>query len=433
MSKWPFIPAARSIDIRSAHGSLLVDASGNEIIDAAGGAIVVNIGHGNEEVADAISRATREVTYVVPPWLTPGRSALSDELCAHWLPDGFDHIHITSGGSEAVEAAVKLALQYHSARGNLDKTQILTRSLSYHGTTVVTTGLSGHAARKRGLEHALANNPTCATPYLLRCPDANPARYYRDDLLASIERVGGHRIAAFVAEPITGSSGGAQVPHDSYWGDVRAICDEHDILWIADEVMTGFGRTGTNFGFQHWPATPDILVAGKGLAGGYAPLGGVYASNQIAQPIADAGFTVMFHTFGAHPAACAGAAKVLEILRRDSLIERAATQGERLGSALRQRFESHPNVAEVRGRGLLQAIEVVRDRASLAPFDLELGVSNRIVGEALKRGVFFYGGGTGDVRDIVCMGPPFVITDQQIATIVDVLAESVDAALAGIT
>lgn len=429
MSHWPFVPAARSIDIRRAHGSVLVDNRGNEIIDAAGGAIVVNIGHGNEEVADAISRATRDVTYVVPPWLTPGRSALSDELCRHWLPPGFDHIHITSGGSEAVEAAVKMALQYHSARGHLDKTQILTRSLSYHGTTVATTGLSGHASRKRGLEHALPDNPNCATPYLLRCPDPDPARYYRDDLLASIERVGGHRIAAFVAEPITGSSGGAQVPHDSYWSDVRAICDDHDILWIADEVMTGFGRTGTNFGFQHWPATPDLLVAGKGLAGGYAPLGGVYAPNRIAQPIADAGFAVMFHTFGAHPAACAGAAKVLEILRRERLVDRAATQGEKLASALRERFQSHPHIAEVRGKGLLQAIEVVADRASLEPFALTLGLSNRIVGEALKRGVFFYGGGTGDVRDIVCMGPPFVITDEQLATIVDVLEASIDAAL----
>lgn len=432
MTNWPFVPAARSIDIRSARGSILVDADGNEIIDAAGGAIVVNIGHGVEEVADAISQATRDVTYVVPPWLTPGRSALSDELSEHWLPEGFDHIHITSGGSEAVEAAVKLALQYHSARGHLDKTQILTRSLSYHGTTVVTTGLSGHAARKRGLEHALPGNPNCATPYLLRCPDADPARYYRDDLLASIERVGGHRIAAFVAEPITGSSGGAQVPHDSYWSDVREICDAHDILWIADEVMTGFGRTGTNFAFQHWSATPDILVAGKGLAGGYAPLGGVYATNRIAQPIADAGFAVMFHTFGAHPAACAGAAKVLEILRRDSLVERSARQGERLGCALRSRFESHPNIAEVRGRGLLQAIEVVADRGSLEPFAIELGVSNRIVSEALKRGVFFYGGGTGEVRDIVCMGPPFVVSEAQLDSIVDVLEASVDAALVGL-
>ncbi|MCR9276683.1 MAG: aminotransferase class III-fold pyridoxal phosphate-dependent enzyme [Pseudomonadaceae bacterium] len=430
MSHWPFVPAARSIDIRSAHGSVLVTADGQEIIDAAGGAIVVNIGHGNTEVADAINQATRDVTYVVPPWLTPGRHALADELTQHWLPDGFEHIHITSGGSEAVEAAVKLALQYHSARGNLEKTQILTRSLSYHGTTVATTGLSGHASRKRGLEHALPGNPSCATPYLLRCPDADPARYYRDDLLASIERVGGHRIAAFVAEPITGSSGGAQIPHDSYWADVRAICDEHDILWIADEVMTGFGRTGKNFGFQHWSATPDLLVAGKGLAGGYAPLGGVYAPNRIAQPISDAGFAVMFHTFGAHPAACAGAAKVLEILRRDKLVERAATMGERLGAALRARLHDHPNVAEVRGRGLLQAIEVVADRSSLEPFPIEQGISNRIVGEALKRGVFFYGGGTGDVRDIVCMGPPFVVSEIQLDTVVDVLEASIDAAVA---
>jgi adenosylmethionine-8-amino-7-oxononanoate aminotransferase len=195
--------------------------------------------------------------------------------------------------------------------------------------------------------------------------------------------------------------------------------------------MTGFGRTGKPFGYQHWDIEPDILVAGKGLAGGYAPIGGVYASEQVGEAIAAAGLGVMFHTFGAHPAACAAATEVLDILTEERLVARAAAQGERLKAALVDAFAEHPRVAEVRGRGLLLAIEVVRDRESLEPFPEADNVSNRIVGHALHNGVFFYGGGTGEVRDIVCMGPPFIIDDGHIDTMVRVLVESVDAVTGG--
>lgn len=432
MRHWPFVPGTRNVDIRRAEGAYLYDHRDKAILDAAGGAIVVNIGHGRREVVDAIATATAEATYVVPPWLTPGRKALANELIEHWLPAGFEHLHITSGGSEAVEAAVKLALQYHSALGRTSKTEVLTRRLSYHGTTLTTTALSGHASRKRGLEHALAGNPTIATPYPLRCPSADPAAFYLDDLASTIETVGGHRIAALLAEPITGSSGGALVPHDSYWPDVRRLCDQHDITLIADEVMTGFGRTGKKFGHQHWPIAPDLLVAGKGLAGGYAPLGGVYATSDIAGPIAEAGFAVMFHTFGAHPAACSGGAEVLRILREEKLIEGVASKGERLQALLIERLGQHQHVAEVRGVGLLQAVEVVEDRDTLRPYPFEAGLAVKIVGEALKRGVFFYGGGTGEIRDVVCMGPPFIVTDDELTTMADVLAESIDAAIASL-
>lgn len=432
MSHWPFIPGTRNVDIRRAEGAYLFDHLGHEILDAAGGAIVVNIGHGRREVIDAIAEATAQTTYVVPPWLTPGRRALADELIKHWLPPGFDHMHITSGGSEAVEAAVKLALQYHSALGRTSKTEVITRRLSYHGTTLATTALSGHASRKRGLEHALAGNPTIETPYPLRCPSSDPASYYLDDLSDTVSRVGGHRIAALLAEPITGSSGGALIPHDRYWPDVRAVCDAHDIVLIADEVMTGFGRTGKTFGHQHWPIAPDLLVAGKGLAGGYAPLGGVYATQDIAHPIAEAGFSVMFHTFGAHPGACAGGAEVLRILREEKLVDGVAAKGERLAALLTDRLGDHPHVAEVRGRGLLQAVEVVADRDTLRPFPIEANLAVKIVSESLKRGVFFYGGGTGEVRDLVCMGPPFIVTDSELTRMADVLAESIDAAIAGL-
>ncbi len=428
---WPFLRTANPTIVR-AQGPYLFSADGQRILDAAGGAIVANIGHGRERVAARVAEATRECTYVVPPWVTPSRQALAEALTRDWLPPGLGRIHVTSGGSEAVEAAVKMALQYQAAIGRPERSTIISRSVSYHGTTFTTTALSGHAARKRGLEHALVRYPRAATPYPLRCPlgrhHADAGSYYVEQLRQTIEQQGAATIAAIVAEPITGSSGGAIVPPDDYWPAVRRLCDEHDIVLILDEVMTGFGRTGKPFGHQHWPIAPDILVAGKGLAGGYAPLGGVFAAERIGEALAAARMNVMFHTFGAHPAACAAAVEVLQILKEEDLVQRAAHMGEHLKARLEDTFDQHPHVAEVRGRGLLCAIEVVRDRDTLEPFDESADVANRIVANALQDGVFFYGGGTGEVRDIVCMGPPFIIDEQHVEQMVQTLAAAVDRA-----
>ncbi len=426
---WPFIPG-RMLEIVSAAGVYLHTADGRQILDAAGGAIVTNIGHGRARVVDRIAEATRDYTYVVPPWITPSRRALVEALTEHWLPASLNHIHITSGGSEAVESGVKIALQYHAARGEKLRGVIIARSPSYHGTTLTTTSLSGHAARKRGLETALTEYPVVPAPYPLRCPIGSDhpqmGAHYADTVRDTIESIGPDRVAAFLAEPITGSSGGAIVPPDDYWPRIREICDNYGVLLILDEVMTGFGRTGTPFGYQHWPITPDILVSGKGLAGGYAPLGGVYTTEAIGAAIDAAGINVMFHTFGAHPAACAAAAEVLTILTEEKLTERAATMGALLQDKLIAAFADHPHVAEVRGRGLLQAIEIVQDRESLEPYPESAKIANRVVARAIKEGVFFYGGGTGEIRDIVCMGPPFIIEEPQLDTMVEVLGRAID-------
>ena len=250
--------------------------------------------------------------------------------------------------------------------------------------------------------------------------------YYAEQVRDTIIRLGPQSVAAFLAEPITGSSGGAIVPPADYWSRVRAICDEYGVLLILDEVMTGFGRTGLEFGYQHWDITPDILVSGKGLAGGYAPLGGVFAGDTIAHTIESAGFHVMFHTFGAHPAACAAAAEVLTILVEEKLVARAAQMGALLQARLRETFAGHPHVAEARGLGLLQAIEIVADRESLTPYPESARIATRVVAAGLKHGVFYYAGGTGEVRDIVCLGPAFIITTDEVETMVNVLRQAVD-------
>jgi len=426
---WPFIPGDMP-EITSAEGVFLFDANGKPILDAAGGAIVTNIGHGRERVVAKVAEATRATTYVVPPWITPSRRALVEALEAHWLPEALPHIHLTSGGSESVETAVKLAAQFHTARGEPDRSLVIARSPSYHGTTLTTAALSGHAARKRGLESMLAVPPVVPTPYPLRAPadieSESLGAWYAQALEDAITAAGAGRVAAFLAEPITGSSGGALVPPDDYWPRVREICDRYGVLLIMDEVMTGFGRTGRKFGYQHWDFTPDILVSGKGLAGGYAPLGGVFASAAIGEAIKSANMNVMFHTFGAHPAACAAAAEVLTIMVEEDLVSRAKEMGDKLQAKLTARLGQHPHVAEIRGMGLLRAVEIVRDRDTLTPYDEADNISSRVVGEGLKEGVFFYGGGTGEFRDIVCMGPPFIIDDSHVDTMAETLGTAID-------
>jgi len=430
---WPFV-TGKNTYIERADGIYLYDASDRQIMDAAGGAIVVNVGHGRQRVAEAVARATLDYSYVVPPWLTPSRQAMLKGLQEHWLPEYLTRVHVTSGGTEANEAAMKMALQYQQAMGQRHRTRIIGRSISYHGTTLATASISGHPARKKGLEGALPGYLEVATPYPLRCPlgayHKDAGAFYADQLRTLIEQQGPETIAAFLAEPITGSSGGAIVPPDDYWPRVREICDEYGIVLILDEVMTGFGRTGKKFGYQHWPIRPDILVSGKGLAGGYAPLGGVFATDRIGDAIQNAGFPVMFNTFGAHPAACAAAAEVLQIMVEEDHVNRVAGLGHYLQASLNNAFSNHPHVAEVRGRGLLAAIEIVRDRDDLTSYPVDHEITNKVVGAGLEAGVFYYGGGTGEVRDVICMGPPFIISESEIDTMVDTLSQALDRVLA---
>ena len=394
----------------------------------------MNVGHGRQRIADAVATATKQYSYVVPPWLTPSRDAMLTALAQDWLPEHLTRAHCTSGGSEANEAALKMALHYQAAIGKASRTKIIGRSISYHGTTLATAAISGHPGRKKGLEGALPFFPEVASPYPLRCPlgshHDNAGEYYAEQLRDVIETEGPETVAGLLAEPITGTSGGAIVPPADYWPRVKQICDEYDVLLIMDEVMTGFGRTGVKFGYQHWDIKPDILIAGKGLAGGYAPLGGVFATEIIGRAIEEAGFQVMFNTFGAHPAACAAATEVLNILTEEDLVAQSATRGRYLRKRLEQAFSNHPHVAEIRGEGLLSAIEIVKDRENLECFDPKDAISTKVVAHGLKNGVFFYGGGTGEVRDIVCMGPPFIITEEQIDDMVERLADAVSAVTA---
>jgi adenosylmethionine-8-amino-7-oxononanoate aminotransferase len=419
--------------VARAEGAWLFTPEGRRILDAAGGAIVANVGHGRAEVARAVARALEETSYLVPPFATEGRVRLVERLVERWLPPGLTRVAFTSGGSESVDAALRLARLHHVAAGRPERWKIVGRDLSYHGTTLGTLAAGGHERRRAGLEPLLLDFPRAPAHYCLRCPLG--LRYPAcgvacvDEVERVIERAGPESVAAVVAEPIVGSTAGALVPPDAYWPRLAELCRRHGVLLIADEVMTGFGRTGRRFAVDHWGVVPDILVGGKGLAGGYAPMGAVFAREEVVAPIAARGDDFMFFTFSGHPGAVAAAEAVLEILEREDLVARAAA----VGAELRKRLgvlESHPHVAQVRGRGLLLGVELVRDRESLEPFAPEERITARVVGAGLAEGVFFYPGGAGAARDVICVGPPFTIGDEEVERIAEVLPRAIDRATA---
>lgn len=429
LSRWPFLGRSQPLSVTGGQGSYLLQSDGSKILDAAGGAIVVNIGHGRKEVAETIAAATANGGYVVPTWMTPEREALIDELTQHWLPPHLNRIHLASGGSEANEAAIKIAVQYFAAKGQPEKSKIISRSLSYHGTTITTAGVSGHASRKRGLESILDDYASIETPYPLRCPigqhHPDATEYYLNNLKSVIDAEGAENIAALIAEPMNGSSGGAITPPDDYWPQAAQLLKDNDILLIMDEVMTGFGRTGVRFGCELYGIEPDLLVAGKGMASGYAAIAGCYGTEEIAATIADSPYDVMFHTFGALPVSCAAATSVLGILREEQLIARCRERGQQLQEHLTDQFGQHPHVAEIRGEGLLLGIEIVKDRDSLERFPESDQITGKLIAKALQSGVFFYPGGTGEARDILCIGAPFIIDDEEI----DLMANALNSAL----
>ena len=434
-SVYPFIspPGAAPFVVARSEGVWLVTPDGRRILDAAGGAVLVNVGHGRREVAEAYAQAAVEATYIVPPFATESRVRLMERLREAWLPAGIVRGVFTSGGSEAMDGAIRLAVQHHVSAGRTERWKVIGRELSYHGTTLATLAIGGHEKRRAPFGSWLVDLPKAPACYCLRCPLGKQPSSCRmacaDELERLIEREGAETVAAFVAEPIGGSTAGALVPPDEYWPRVAEICRRHGVLLIADEVMTGFGRTGRCFALDHWEIAPDILVSGKGLGGGYAPMGGIFAREEVVAPIAERGDDVMFYTYSAHSGACAAAEKVLEILEREQLVERAAELGERLRKRLAS-LESHPHVAEVRGRGLLVAVELVRDRATLEPFPKEARLTGKVVGAGLSQDVFFYPGGSDPARDVIVLGPPFVIGEPEIDRIAEVLEASITSAVA---
>ncbi len=367
--------------------------------------MVVNIGHGRTVVADAVRDALDGGAYVVPIWSTPHRERLHDVLAERWLPAGMGNVFFTSGGSESADSAVRLARAHHVAAGRPERWKVVGRHPSYHGITLGAMAVGSHSARRAGYEPLLLDMPK--VPW----DDADAA-------LATIEREDPATIAAFLFEPITGAAGACLMADDEYWLAIEETCRRHGILLVADEVMTGFGRTGRRWGYEHLPIRPDVLFGGKGLGGGYVPIGMVAATDDVVAPLHGSRF--MYYTFTANDGACAGATAVLEVLDAEHLVERAESMGDKLAALLAAELGDHPHVVDVRGRGMFRGVELTPSGGRL---------TTAVVGESLARGMWIYPAGSGPVEDAVMIGCPLTINDAEVELLVATLREALDAAV----
>ncbi len=426
-----------------AEGSVVWDSTGREYLDAAGGAIVVNIGHGRREVAEVMAAQAARLAYAHGSVFTTEPLEAYVAAVGRHLPVDDPAIYPVSGGSEAIETALKLARAYHLARGETERWIVYSRWGSYHGNTLGALDLSGRKSLRRPYEGWLGRfrHVSAAYPYRAALAGAN-ALGSADELAVELDRAfeaaGPGTVAAFVAEPIVGATLAAVIPPDGYWPLIAEVCRRHGVLLIGDEVMTGFGRTGRWFGLDHWGVRPDMLVAAKGATSGYWPFGFVAASGEVfgtvtgkvgAPGVAGSGFVHGF-TYSHGPVAAAVAGEVLRILETESLVAASASKGERLISGLRARLGDHPIVGEIRGRGLLIGLELVADRESRDPFPRATRVTEAVVRAARDRGLLVYSG-TGNANgidgDTILLGPPFIITDAEIEQVVETLGQAIEA------
>jgi adenosylmethionine-8-amino-7-oxononanoate aminotransferase len=422
--------------VARASGCELWDTEGRRYLDGAGGAIVVGIGHGDASVAAAIAEQLGRVAYAHGTMFASEQlEAYADEL-APLLPLDDPRVYPVSGGSEAVETALKMARAYHLARGE-DRWRVIGRQGSYHGNTRGALDVGGRGPLRRPYLPwlGLAGHTLAAYEYRCPFPGTHPAgcgARYAEALEREIQASPPGTVAAFVAEPVAGAGLGAAVPPDDYWPAVTEVCRRHGVLLIADEVMTGFGRTGRWFASDHWAVRPDILVLAKGAASGYWPLGLAVASGAVHDTIGSGGFTHGL-TYSHHVVGAAAGRAVLRVLRERHLVEAAETQGKRLRAGLEARLGGHPATGDIRGLGLMLAVELVADRTTRAPFPRPRRVAEHAVAAARDRGLLLYsstGGADGTDGDLVMLGPPLVVTDAEVDEMVELTAQAVEAATA---
>ncbi len=418
-------------------GCWLHDDAGKKYLDASGGAFVANVGHGVHSIADALSAQARKVAYVNGVHFT---NEPAEELAAEIAalsPGDLDKVFFLCSGSEAVEAALKLARQYWVERGMPAKQKILSLSPGYHGNTMLALAASAREHYRTFFQPWLVNVTRVPAPYSYRCEcgGLDPACPICSGtaLEEAIVREGANSIAAFIAEPIGGSSTGAVTPRPDYFRTIREICDRHQVLFIADEVLTGAGRTGTWSAMQQYGVVPDIMTLGKGISGGYAPLSAVVAPERILDVLArGSGGLMHAQTFSHHPVMCAAGVATIRHLREHRLVERCAAMGPVLHNEL-QSLLALPHVGDVRGRGLLAGVEFVLDAETREPFPRAAKFAETFVDCALDAGLVVWpnvGHADGERGDLVMLAPPFVITAEEIREIVTRFETALDATLA---
>lgn len=417
--------------VTAGDGVYLIDECGNRYIDGSCGAATSCLGHSNAKVIQAIKCQLDEVAYAHTGFFTShSAEKLANKLIAH-APEGIKKAYLVSGGSEAVEAALKLARQYFIEKGEDSRRHIIARRQSYHGNTLGALATGGNVERRKSF-----------APLLIETTHISPCYEYRDrhddesvfdygrrvanELETEINRLGSGNVMAFVAEPVVGATAGALTPVDGYFKRIREICDAHGVLLILDEVMCGMGRTGTLFACEQDNISPDIVTIAKGLGAGYQPIGAMLCTDDIYQTIADgSGFFHHGHTYMGHPTACAASLAVLEQLLDDGVLANAKKMSTIFQQALIDNFGDHPNVGDIRGRGLFWGIELVANRITKEPLSPEQSIHKKIKVAAFEAGLICYpNGGTidGQTGDHILLAPPFIIDEKHVDEIIAKLA-----------
>jgi adenosylmethionine-8-amino-7-oxononanoate aminotransferase len=428
-----YLASLRRPVVDRAEGIYLWDRSGRRFIDGSSGAMVVNVGHGNAAVIEAMKRQLDRVTFAYRlHFENEPAEDLARDLAGR-MPGDLDRIFFVSGGSEAVEAAVKLARQWAVVSGQPQRHRIVTRFPSYHGGTLGALSLTGDDALAQHFRPLLTPQPTVPAPFAWRDRDNlsldERGLRYADLLEETILAEGPDTVLAFVMEPVGGAATAALVAPDPYYARIRVICDRYGVLLIHDEVMSGVGRTGRFLGGDHWDCRPDIVALSKGLGSGYAPLGAIAASRRLVEPLLAAGGFAHGHTYAGNPLACAAGRAVLGELDRLGLVANAAAMGETLTAALEGLRRRFPFIADIRGKGLLVGLEMLADPHGLVPIPQHLKAGQRLLDHAYARGLIVYsrrvqGGPEGDN---LIVAPPLIVTSEEIGEIVAILADSLDA------
>ncbi|WP_154663478.1 aspartate aminotransferase family protein [Neobacillus dielmonensis] len=413
-------------------GVYLYDENGKRYLDGSSGAVTANIGHGVAEILEAIKEQAEKISFVYRSQFTSKAAERLAEKLACLTPGDLNWSFFVNSGSEATETAMKMAIQYWQEQGITTKTKILSRWVSYHGITLGALSMSGHTGRRARFVPLLEDFPTIHPPYCYRCPyhlQAPSCDYLcARELETAIQRIGAEQVAAFIAEPVIGAAGGAIAPPKDYFQTIRKICDQYEILFIADEVMTGSGRTGSMLACEHWGVLPDIVAVGKGLGAGYTPIAAAIASDKVMKPILNGSKSVMSgHTLSANPLSCAVSLAVLEYLQKNDLMSQVKSKSVYLMNALEQLKNQFSFVGDIRGKGLLLGIEFVSDRKTKRPFARNVSVTQKIINLAKEQGLLVYPAGAGldGVNgDAIIISPPLTISETEIDELVDLLSKA---------
>nr|VFJ48019.1 MAG: N(6)-acetyl-beta-lysine transaminase precursor [Candidatus Kentron sp. FW] len=421
--------------IERGEGIYLFDTQGKRYLDGMGGSHVVTIGHGVAEIADAIAEQTRKFCFLNKVRFTNEPQERLARVIAEMAPEDLDRVIFVTGGSTANEIALQVARYYHLERGNPGKYKVISRWHGYCGRTIGALSMSGSLFVKReDMAPYDLNFPRIQSPHCYQCPYG---RTYpgcelvcATELARTIEQQGPETVSAFIAEPIVGGAGSAIVPPAGYYEKIREICDAYDVLFITEEIITGFGRTGKNFGIQHWNATPDVITTAKGLSSGYAPIGAVIVHRRIQETLMAGkrpGIPT-FLTYSGHPISCAAALAVQDYIAKHDLMERCRIMGRYLKEQLRRLAEREPLIGDVRGEGLLIGIEFVEDKVTRRPFPRSARITEQVVQNSFEKGLVIrgrFGTGTGRDGDHILISPAFIVTEAGCDELVKMLESAI--------